>query len=222
MSANSNKPESDRATTGKISRLPQAIRQELNQRLGDGQRPRDILLWLNSLEEVRAILISQFEGIPISEMNLSRYRQGDYAKWLARQDRLAHTRELSQYAAKLAQAGGDTIASGAVTIASGQILDLLETIEDAAEKKLEPETLMVIAKSLNDLRKTELQQKTVNLKEKELALANQQFQLDAAAIALKVLRDDRAKSIEAGAATNDEKIQLLGQHLFGNLWKPKA
>ena len=41
---------------GKISRLPQIIRDELNQRLRDGELGNTLLLWLNSLPETQALL----------------------------------------------------------------------------------------------------------------------------------------------------------------------
>ncbi|MGO8696966.1 MAG: hypothetical protein ACLQVY_04515 [Limisphaerales bacterium] len=39
---------------GKIARLPLAIRQQLNQRLQNGELAQDLLSWLNHLPEVQA------------------------------------------------------------------------------------------------------------------------------------------------------------------------
>jgi hypothetical protein len=66
---------------GKIARLPLAIRQELNQRLQDGQKARQLVPWLNSLPEVQAVLAAEFNGIPITERNLSRWKAGGYRSW---------------------------------------------------------------------------------------------------------------------------------------------
>jgi len=39
---------------------------------------------------------------------------------------------------------------------------------------------------------------------------------------LKVLRDARAKEIEAEPAVSyEQRIEILGQHIFGDLWKPR-
>jgi hypothetical protein len=76
---------SGRARTGKIARLPQAVREETNERLREGAPLGEILSWLNSLPEVRAVLRQRFDGEPISEQNLSRWRCGGYAGWLENQ-----------------------------------------------------------------------------------------------------------------------------------------
>ncbi len=38
---------------GKIARLPRALRDELNRRMGDGQTGQELLLWLNRLPKVK-------------------------------------------------------------------------------------------------------------------------------------------------------------------------
>ncbi len=45
---------------GKIAPLPRAIRDQLNQRLDDGQEAKDLAAWLNSLPEVQAVLAAYF------------------------------------------------------------------------------------------------------------------------------------------------------------------
>jgi hypothetical protein len=67
--------------TGKIARLPAAIRLELNQRLQDGQKGRNLVQWLNGLPEVKAVLAAEFTGEPITESNLSRWKGGGYQSW---------------------------------------------------------------------------------------------------------------------------------------------
>ena len=73
-----------RATrTGKIARLPRHIRDQLNQRLDDGEPGNQLVDWLNRLPEVQTILAQQFDGEPISPQNLSRWRQGGFRDWQA-------------------------------------------------------------------------------------------------------------------------------------------
>jgi len=75
------------ARHGKIARLPESIRDELNRRLADGHTARQILPWLHALPEVQSLLASHFSGRPISHSNLTHWRQGGYRDWLAaRQD----------------------------------------------------------------------------------------------------------------------------------------
>jgi hypothetical protein len=70
-----------RSRNGKIARLPLAIRQELNQRLQNGEPGKDLVPWLNSLPEVQAVLAAQFNGQPILKQNLAAWKQGGYEDW---------------------------------------------------------------------------------------------------------------------------------------------
>jgi len=70
---------------GKIARLPKAIREELNKRLLDGQQGKQLVEWLNGLPKVQAVMQKEFEGHPISEQNLSAWKQGGYVAWEAGQ-----------------------------------------------------------------------------------------------------------------------------------------
>jgi hypothetical protein len=71
-----------RARTSKIARLAAGIREELNERLLNGEEPGGIVAWLNSLPAVQRVLARSFAAQPITEVNLSRWRQGGYAGWL--------------------------------------------------------------------------------------------------------------------------------------------
>jgi len=79
---------------GKIARLPLAIRQQLNQRLQDGQKGRQLVAWLNSLPEVQAIMAAEFDGKPIAACNLSRWKRGGYQGWEKEQDARAAAVEM--------------------------------------------------------------------------------------------------------------------------------
>lgn len=72
--------------TGKIARLPHAIREQLNRRLQDGQQAKPILKWLNSLPKVRAVLAAEFDGRPLNPQNLSEWKNGGYRDWQVRLD----------------------------------------------------------------------------------------------------------------------------------------
>jgi hypothetical protein len=72
--------------TGKISRLPHAVREELNNRLREGEEGKTLLEWLNALPETKALMAGKFGGEVINHMNLSRWRRGGYRDWEARQE----------------------------------------------------------------------------------------------------------------------------------------
>jgi hypothetical protein len=76
---------SGRRRTGKIARLPHAVREALNERLRDGLPCAEILSWLNSLPVVREVLRRHFDGSPMTQENISRWCHGGYAGWLENQ-----------------------------------------------------------------------------------------------------------------------------------------
>jgi hypothetical protein len=71
---------------GKIARLPKTIRDELNQRLSDGESGTTLVAWLNSLPEVERVVASEFGGQPVNPDNLSQWRKGGYREWLQMQE----------------------------------------------------------------------------------------------------------------------------------------
>jgi len=90
--------------TGKIARLPREIRDQLNQRLNDGQPGRRLVTWLNSLPEVQQVLAANFDGRPLTEQNLSEWKAGGYLDWQARLETLDQSRELAADSRELAAA----------------------------------------------------------------------------------------------------------------------
>jgi len=74
---------------GKIGRLPEALREEVNSRLRNGETGRALAGWLNSLPEVQAVLAAEFGGKPVREQNVSEWRLGGHQQWLRLQE--AHT-----------------------------------------------------------------------------------------------------------------------------------
>jgi hypothetical protein len=221
---------------GKIARLPLAIRDELNRRLLENEPYKKLCAWLNALPETIAVC-DDFGEEPIDVRNMSDWKLGGYADWLRRRETIEETRELSKYAVQIAKANGGNITEGAAAILSGQILEVLEDIAHLkSEGPLAPEqTAMVaaavgsITKSLAAVRKgdhskvkLEQNEKTIEQRDEMISLDREKFQREIAGSALKVLKDERARQIEAGAGTNEEKIEIMGQHLFGELWNPRT
>ena len=71
---------------GKIARLPKEIREQLNQRLENGESGTILVKWLNEQSEVQKILTDQFAGQAIRAQNLSDWRNGGYQDWLRHQE----------------------------------------------------------------------------------------------------------------------------------------
>src|SRR5580658_4736829 len=90
---------------GKIANLPNDIREQLNLRLLEGETSRELAAWLNALPEVQSILGSQFNGAPISEVNLTHWRQGGYLQWLTERECFDSARALAEGDCELATTG---------------------------------------------------------------------------------------------------------------------
>ena len=99
--------------TGKIARLPRELREQLNQRLEDGEPGKRLVAWLNELPAVRALLAAEFGGAAIKEQNLTNWKQGGFRDW-----------RMEQQAEAFAQSAA---AGGRLT---GQ--------QDGAERQLQP------------------------------------------------------------------------------------
>jgi hypothetical protein len=89
---------------GKIARLPDDIREELNRRLERNVQGITLVEWLNSLPEVQEVLRDLFEGNPIIPQNLSQWRQGGFAEWQARKDLFDRARDAGTSADDLEKA----------------------------------------------------------------------------------------------------------------------
>jgi len=210
------------ARIGKIARCPETIRAELNQRLRNGQPAAQILPWLNALPEVQLALQTFFASQPVNDQNLSDWRQGGFADWEEKQSRTHRIKELASFAAKLAEAAGGRIAEGASAIASGKILELLEDVYDA----LDPDKLRAVVQSVAALRSGDMAQQRADIdreklkqKDQELALARQKFQRDTCELFAKWFTDQRAIAAITSSTDNSERIERLGQLMFGDEWK---
>lgn len=90
---------------GKIARIPLDIRNELNQRLADGEQGKHLVAWLNDHPEVQEMLDLDFNRCPITEQNLSEWKKGGYEDWRLHQENLELARTIFEEAQGLAAEG---------------------------------------------------------------------------------------------------------------------
>ena len=95
--------------TSKITRLPETLREELNQRLRNGEPAHIILPWLNKLPEVIALVEEHYGGNLISPQNLSDWNLGGYREWLTRQEMRESSKDFAAEAAHLGTAAGGSL-----------------------------------------------------------------------------------------------------------------
>jgi hypothetical protein len=217
---------SESARKGKIASLPAQIREEVNQRLYNGEQAPQILPWLNAHPDVLRVLDERWGEQPVSPQNLSEWRNGGYRDWLKRNDRVHALRTLSDYSLKLAQAAGGSISEGAAAIAGGRILELLERSaeslddeSDVSDARIDPDELV---KSLVALRRTEIMQKKVDQntivlgqRDRQLALEEQRFQYRTVEKFFDFYEDQRAKEILESDAPRPVQMDQMVQLMFG-------
>jgi len=124
---------------GKIARLPRYLRDNLNRRLQDGEPGRNLVVWLNSLQAVQDVMEDFFNGMPISEQNLSEWKQGGFLEWQKHGESLEWVRQVTEQANDLSDEAGlvplsDRL-SGIVALTLGRLL------QRAAEKPLEQDSV---------------------------------------------------------------------------------
>ncbi len=219
----------DAARKGKIATLPAKIREEVNQRLHNGEQARQILPWLNADKDVLRILDEKWHEQPVTAQNLSEWRQGGYQDWLGRNEKVEALRALSDYSLQLAKASGGSITEGAAAIAGGRILELLEKSAasianaDAGEEDGDGAfPLNGLIESLVNLRRAEIAQKRTDQRgvvleqnDRRLALEEKRFQRQTAELFIKFYEDQRAKEIMARKGDRDVKVQDLVGVMFG-------
>jgi hypothetical protein len=201
------------ARKGKIARLPAQIREEVNQRLYNGETGPRIIAWLHTQPEVLAVLDEHFGEEPITAQNLSEWRQGGYQDWLARRERVENLGVLSEYALKLAKAGG-SISDGAAAIAGGKILEYLEAVEgeDTLDAAIALAKLRDGDAKMLRARVSELQ---LDQRERQLALEEAKFQRQTCELFLKWYDDKKAREIASSGTSTEGKVQLLIPLMFG-------
>jgi hypothetical protein len=204
---------------GKIAQLPAKTREALNRRLHDGQPASVILPWLNALPEVQDILKERFEAEPVSEQNLSLWRNGGFVRWQAESAEIESTKQLAQFSADLAEAAGLGISKAAKALAAGRIMAKLQTAGD----EMDLQTLLGLTKAAKDLHAADIAEAGLNLderkagqKDKELDLKERQFQLRFVAAFIEHAQNEAAHRLATDSTLPAEvKTEQLRLMLFG-------
>jgi hypothetical protein len=142
--------------TGKIARLPQIVREELNRRLTDGEPGKRLVDWLNRQATVQAVLRSDFANRPISEQNLSEWKQGGFEDWRRHRETLAVAGRLLEEAEDLEELdnggfGADRFAEMATVV----IASLLQETGRMAEGPEKCRTTLAVVRELIQLRRAD-------------------------------------------------------------------
>lgn len=154
-----------RARVGKIARLPEKIRQELNHRLLNGARGRDMPAWLNEPPEVQQVLAQFFGGRPVTEHNISEWRAGGYQDWLRQEETKDRLRQMAKEYQDLGAARGqeflDAGMRGMMAVEFSEAINQLYEMEpDARWRRLQK-----ISQEICRLQKTHCRNREIQLQQ---------------------------------------------------------
>ena len=151
---------------GKIARLPRQVREELNQRLADGEIGRQLVDWLNALPEVQAVLAAHFGARPITDANLTLWKQGGFEDWLRHEETRAWASQFVEESVDPEDAaGGSRLAERVAVPVLMQLARLLEkatATDDLAEQR---KTIFGVSQELARLSRTDHDARRVRLRE---------------------------------------------------------
>ena len=122
---------------GKIGRLPKSIRDELGRRLEDGEPGKELVKWLNGETRVQEILKEQFGGRPITEQNLSEWKQTGHPEWSRHEETRLFASKLTEQSDDLDEAADGMEISD--RYASVLAVELIRQAMTRLEKETDPE-----------------------------------------------------------------------------------
>jgi hypothetical protein len=196
---------------GKIARLPQPVREQVNRRLQDGENGRDLLAWLNSVDEVKTVLAQGFEGHEITDSNLSDWRLGGYRDWEAQQFALAETQRLVSEGMELDKVGDKVLADklaawllGRYAVATRR---LIENENDPAAWKL----LREVCHDLVALRRGDHFAEWLRIDREKLELHRQRQEREEKA----ATSEAEAESRPAAPALSEDEKERRWRQIFG-------
>jgi hypothetical protein len=151
---------------GKIARLSQFVREQLNRRIEDGEPGCQVVKWLNGLTPVKEAMDEHFGGRPILEQNLSEWKQGGYKDWKRHQESRALVRDFLAEAEELEEEVGDRPLTDRLTetvalALAGLLRDALHGEEKGPERRA---AVLEVARELARLRRGDHEMDRVGIK----------------------------------------------------------
>jgi nicotinamide mononucleotide (NMN) deamidase PncC len=223
------------ARKGKIAQLPFDLREQLNQRLLDGEQGGTLLVWLNARgETAEAARRGGWQIAEITDGNLSEWRQGGFADWCADLKKITLLERKTDFALRLARMGNvSEIAAQNMAAELLAVLDADDVAADAEEGGDAPDKIglaLAAAKLLDASAKSrvagvaegklELDKTKVEQAAQKIEQALSKLKLEWQKFAGKFVdwyEDQRAKTImETAGSSRAEKIAALAD-LFGEM-----
>ncbi|HEY1662820.1 MAG TPA: hypothetical protein VGI03_10415 [Verrucomicrobiae bacterium] len=149
---------------GKIARLPQHVRIQLNRRLQNGEPGNKLVPWLNQDEDVQEVLEDLFASRPITKQNLSEWKQGGYVEWLKNEETTERVHRLAEHARDLDHAAGDLKISDRLgSILAAELADAASKLGEITDPEVRWKRFREILRELARLRHEDHQAQRVQM-----------------------------------------------------------
>lgn len=193
--------------------LSRELREELNERIEEGQQGKELVKWLNSTPEVQNTIRFGFRGKPISEQNLSQWKNGGYREWQEKEERRFMVHQLREEAEEMRFAADPEETQRHLSVMltlelARAVQEIKENTPDLKERleRLEPliGKFVQLRREESNARRVEMQWK---LHRSELGAGGGGFGLEGALQQLESEAESRAPA--AVGTANDEKKSLV-------------
>jgi len=155
---------------GKLSRLPALLRDQLHLRLANAEPAESILSWLNALPEVQDILKTHFDSKPITDGNISEYRQRGFRRWEMRQSALEFSAEAQVDAAPSNQVPAEPLVNHLVHWISLRFAAAAHTSTISEDPETELRQIRQFLADIVSLRRGDLIARRIHLEQQRLSL----------------------------------------------------
>jgi hypothetical protein len=117
--------------SGKIARLPETIREQVNRRLANHESSTPLLAWLNARPEVQEVMAREFRGRPIDKHNVSEWRRGGFAEWQRQEEAGKLMARLSTDGNEFSEMDAGAVLGTMTTFAAARYLVAVKNLQDA-------------------------------------------------------------------------------------------
>jgi hypothetical protein len=139
-------------------------------RLASGEPANALLPWLNNLPELRPILEADFHAEPVSEQNLSEYRQHSFRKWQMRQSALEFATEAQADAAPSSHVPAEPLVNHLVHWISLRFAAAAHTSTISDDPQTELRQIRQFLADIVALRRGDLISRRIHLEQQRLSL----------------------------------------------------
>jgi hypothetical protein len=195
---------------GKIARLPEQVREQVNHRLQDGQNGQEILTWLNSMDEVKTVLAQGFAGREITESNLSDWRLGGYRDWEAQQIALEEARRVMSEGRELAETGDKALADNLAAWITGRYIVATRKLMESGDDEKAWKMLRELCHDVVALRRGDHGAEWLRLERERLKLQRKKQQSDREKLKQEILKENPPPEI-----LSDEEKERRWDEIFG-------